>query len=100
MAPGCYLEGYGWCWQPRAVVDLSRLAALLRWRLLGLHRRRLVLAVQLFLGLGAVPLWPVVCAPALRLGLDAGSSLGAGLGDVADGRRLLRLGAAAAACGI
>ena len=78
----------------------SRLAALLRWRLLGLQRCRLVLAVHLFLGLGAVPLWAVVCAPALRLGLDAGSRLGASLGDLADGRRLLRLGALAAACRI
>ena len=77
--------------------DFPRLAALLRWRLLGLHRRRVVLAIHLFLGLGAVPLWPLVCAPALRLGLAAGPSLGAGLGNLAGRRRQLRLGAAAAA---
>ena len=94
------LEGYGWCWQPRDGGGLPRLAALLRWRPLGVHRRRMVLAVRLFVGLGAVSLWPLVSAPALRLGLDAGPSLGAGLGNLADGWRLLRLGAAAAACRI
>ena len=77
--------------------DFSRLAALLRWRPLGLHRRRMVLAIRLFMGLGAVSLWPLVSAPALRLGLDARPGLGAGLGDLAVGRGRLRLGSVAAA---
>ena len=77
--------------------NLSRVAALLRWRPLGLLGRWLVLAVGLLVGLGAVPLWPLVYAPALRLGLDARPGLGTGLGDVADDRGRMRLGAAAAA---
>src|ERR1019366_4957095 len=76
--------------------DLPQLAALLRWRPLGLHRCRMVLAIRLFVGLGAVSLWPLVFASALRLGLDAGPRLGAGLGDMACHRGLLRLGAASA----
>ena len=79
-----YLEGYGWCWQPRAVV-ISR-----GWRPYcdggywvytdaGWYWQS-----DVFVGLGAVSLWPLVCAPALRLGLDSRPSLGAGLGDLAD----------------
>ena len=71
-----YLEGYGWCWQPTRSRDLAGMAALLRWWLLGVHRCRVVLAVHLLLGLGAVPLWPLVCASALRLGLDARTGFG------------------------
>ena len=76
---------------------LPQLAALLRWRSLGLQRRRVVLAVRLFVGLGAVSLWALVSAPALRLGLDARPRLGAGLGNVAVGWGRLWLGAAATA---
>ena len=78
----------------------SRLAAVLRWRPLGLQRLRVVLAIRLLLGLGAVPLWALATAPALRLGLDAGHSLGSRLGHLASVRRLLWLGAVAAARGV
>src|SRR5438132_805326 len=37
-------------------------AALLRQRPLALHRYGLVLALRLFLGLGSIPLWPLVAA--------------------------------------
>jgi hypothetical protein len=59
------------------------LAAVLRSRTLGLHRLRLVLVFGLFLGLGTVPLWPLVSALALGLVLDAGHRLGSIMGDVA-----------------
>jgi hypothetical protein len=67
---------------------------------LGLYRLRLVLVFGLFVGLGAIPLWPLVSALALGLVLDAGHRLGAIVGDVAVFKRLLRLGATAAARGV
>ena len=44
---------------------------------------RMVLAIGLLVGLGAIPLWPMVFARPLRLGLDAGHGLGTCLGDLA-----------------
>jgi len=41
------------------------------------------LVFGLFVGLGAVPLWPLVSGFALGLVLDAGHRLGAIVGDVA-----------------
>ena len=73
-----------------------RLAALLRRRPLGIHGCRLVLAVRLFLGLGAVPLRALVSGCAVRLGLDAGDGLGTGMGDVAHSGNHLWLGSLAA----
>ena len=70
------LDGYGWCWQPTAVV-ITR-----GWRPYGdggywvYSDLGLVLAVHLFVGLGAVSLWPLVCAPALRLGVDCPTESG------------------------
>jgi hypothetical protein len=58
------------------------------------------LGFGLFLGLGAVPLWPLVPAFALGLVLDAGHRLGAIVGDVAVFERLLRLGTIAATRGV
>src|SRR5437867_10845762 len=73
-----------------------RMAAVLRLRPLGLFRLRLVLAFRLFLGLGAVPLWPVVPAPSAGLVLAARHGLGPLLGLLALYQRLLRVGAVAA----
>ena len=58
----------------------SRLAALLRSRSLGLFGLRLVLAVGLFVGLGAFSLWPLVPSHSFGLVLATGSRLGAVLG--------------------
>jgi hypothetical protein len=63
------------------------MAALLRWRALGLFRLRMVLAVRLLVGLGAIPLWPLADAPPLRVGLGARPNVGPGVGDVASRRR-------------
>src|SRR6266699_334233 len=72
------------------------LAALLRWGPLAMVGLRLVLELVLFVGLGAVPLWPLVPLSALRLGLVPGSSLGAGVGLLASLGKPLRLVPAAA----
>ena len=72
------------------------LAALLQSGSLALDRLWLVLAIRLFVGLGALPLWPVVSQPASRLGLGSRHNLGTGLGDLALFRYVLRLGAIAA----
>ena len=74
------VAGYGPCWQPTVVVVQSRLAAVLPWRAVGLQRLRLVLAVGLFLGLGAVPLRSLVLSQSLWLVLDAGQRVGSVLG--------------------
>ena len=77
------LDGYGWCWQPQAVV-ISR-----GWRPYcdggywvysdtGWYWQS-----DLFVGLGTVSLWALAVASPLRLGLAAGPGLGAGLGDLA-----------------
>src|SRR6266568_2429526 len=63
------------------------LAALLRWGPLAVVGLRLVLELLLFVGLGAVPLWPLVPLSALRLGLVPGSSLGAGWAPLPPGAR-------------
>ena len=73
-----------------------RLATVLRSWTLGLHQLRLVLVFGLFVGLGAVSLWPLVSAPAHGLVLDAGHRLGSVVGDLAVFEWLLRLGAASA----
>ena len=57
---------------------------------------RLVLVFGLFVGLGAVPLWPLVFASALGLVLDAGLNLGSVVGELALFGFVLRLGAVAA----
>ena len=57
----------------------------------------MVLVFGLFVGLLDVSLWPLVPASALRLVLESGHGLGAGVGDVALLKRLLRMGAAATA---
>ena len=57
---------------------------------------RVVLAVGLFVGLGAVPLWALVPAPSFGLVLEAGRGVGAFLGLLEIFGRLLRLGAVAA----
>ena len=72
------------------------LAALLRWGPLAVVGLRLVLELVLFMGMGAIPLWSLVQSSAPWMGLDAGSDLGTGLGDVALFRCVLRLGAASA----
>src|SRR6266571_806141 len=72
------------------------LAALLRWWPLAVVGLRLVLELVLFMGMGAVPLWPLVPLSALRLGLVPGSRLGAGVGLLAPLGNPLRLGSAAA----
>ena len=55
------------------------------------------MALGLFLGLGAVPLWPMALRAELRMGLDTGLYLGSELGDVAQFGSVLRVGAIAAA---
>ncbi len=60
----------------------SRLATLLRSRSLGLHRLRLVLGVGLFVGLGAISLWPLVSQQSLGLVLGARHRLGPVLGEL------------------
>ena len=45
------------------------------------------------MGLGTIPLWTLVSAPTLWLGMDAGRGLGAGVGMLASVRNLLWLGA-------
>ncbi len=60
-----------------------RMAALLRWWSLGIHRLRLVLDVRLLLGLGAVPLRALVPAQSLGLVLGAGNSVGPLVGRLA-----------------
>ena len=47
------------------------MAALLQSGSLALDRLWLVLAIRLFVGLGALPLWAVVPQPAVRVGLGA-----------------------------
>ena len=81
-------------------LDQSRMAALLRRWALAQFGLRVVLAIRLFVGLGAVPLWPMAIAQSMRLGLDAGYCLVAGMGNLANIGRLLRLGAGAAPCSI
>ena len=73
----------------------SELATVLGSRPLGEHGLRMVLVIGVYLGLGAVPLWPVVSASADRLVLVARFSLGAIMGDVAFQHGYLWLGAAA-----
>src|SRR5262245_18626613 len=68
----------------------------LRQRLLAVVGLRLVLAFLLFMGMGAVSLWPLVLSSGSPLGLDAGPGLGTFLGLLARNARLLRLGAVAA----
>ena len=54
------VAGYGALLAAHRGGPQPRLAALLQWRPLGLYRLRLVLALGLLLGLGAIPLWPLV----------------------------------------
>src|SRR5262245_18206189 len=65
-----------------------------RWTL-GLHRLWVVLAVGLFLGMGAVSLWPLASSRALRLGVVSRPRMGAGVGHLAGVQWPLRLGAPA-----
>ena len=76
--------------------ERSLLAAILRSRSLVVVRCRLVLVFGLHVGLGAVPLWPVVQLSAIRLALGAGNRVVAVVGDMALLGRILRLGAVAA----
>src|SRR5262245_13251243 len=71
------------------------LASLLPRGTLGLHRLWLVLAIGLFLGLGAVSLWLLASSRALRLGVVPGPRMGAGVGHLAGVPWPLRLGAPA-----
>ena len=71
------------------------LAPLLRPWPLALHRRRLVLAIRLFLGLGPVSLRALGPAPFVWLDLGSGRSLGAFLGFLPLYRLVLRLGSPA-----
>ena len=71
------------------------LAALRRRRDLGVERLRLVLAFELLLGLGAVPLWTMAPRGRLRLVLDAGLPMGACLGHLAVVRGALWVGSLA-----
>ena len=70
--------------------------ALLRSRSLGVFRLRMVLVFGLFLGLGTVPLWPLVSPQSLRMVLGSGHSLGTVVGKLALQSGLLWLGAVAA----
>ena len=70
-----------------------RLAAVLRWRALGVHRRWLVLAIGLFVGLGAVPLRSLVPPQSMGMVLGARYRLGTVVGDLEILFRLLRVGA-------
>ncbi len=70
----------------------GRLAALLL-RPVAVHELRLDLGQRRELGLGAVPLRPLVLAEPARLGLGPGLPMGPGVGVVARRRRLRRLGA-------
>ena len=74
----------------------SHVAALLQLWPVGLFGLRVVLAVRLFVGLGAVPLRPLVPTQPSGLVLGAGPGLGTVLGILAVHRQLLRLGAVAA----
>ena len=40
------------------------------------------MAIRLLLGLGSISLWPLALASELRMGVAAGPSLGAGMGDL------------------
>src|SRR5262249_14907218 len=76
------------------------LAALLpRWSL-GLHRLRVVLAIGLLLGMGAVSLWPLAPSRALRLGVVPRPRVGAGMGYMASVKWALRLGATTTNCNL
>lgn len=91
----------GWRWLVLATArsfDQSRMAALLRQWTLDQFGLRLVLAIGLFMGVGTVPLWAMAITSSLWLGLDTGHSVGTGMGDLAQFRRLLRMGARPAAC--
>jgi hypothetical protein len=55
----------------------------------------MVLGVGLFLGLGAISLWPLVPSQSLGLVLGAGHGLGTLMGKLEIHERLLRLGAIA-----
>src|SRR3954464_8589477 len=72
------------------------LVSLLQLGPLVMDRLRLVLVLQLFLGLGSVPLWPLVHLPPARLGLGSRYSLGSFLGQLALFTRLLWMGSFAA----
>src|SRR5260370_41695937 len=72
------------------------LAALLRWGPLAVVGLRLVLELVLFMGMGAVPLWPLVPLSALWLGLGTGARLGVGGGLVGALGQPPRLGPLAA----
>ena len=76
------------------------LASLLpRWTL-GLHGLRVVLAIGLFLGMGAVSLWPLASSRAMRLGVVPRPRVGAGVGHMASIQWALRLGATATYCNL
>ena len=61
----------------------SGVAALLRCWAVGIYGLRVVLAVELFVGLGAVPLRSLVSAQSPRLVLGAGHGLGTIVGVLA-----------------
>ena len=91
------VEGYGPCWQPTVVVINPGWQPYCEWRALGLYRLRLVLAVGLLVGLGAIPLWPLVSAQSFGLVLGSRARFGvrpgcAGdmAGTIAAGRRCRR----------
>jgi hypothetical protein len=77
--------------------QLPGLEALPAWWSLALQHERMVLAIGLFVGLGAISLWPMVLRTATRLGLDSRLHLGPELGHLASRAGLLRLGTFAAA---
>ena len=74
----------------------SGLAALLQFGAVGLHRLRLVLGLELFVGLGAVSLRPLVLCASTGLVLVSGRYLVTGVGLLEIYTGLLRLGSSAA----
>ena len=61
------VPNYGWCWQPTVVVVDPCLATVLQQRVLAVDGPGLVLEFLLLVGLGAIPLRPVVPVSGLRL---------------------------------
>src|SRR5262245_54392329 len=78
----------------------SGLSSLRPRRTLGLHGLRVVLAVGLLLGMGAISLWPLAASRALRLGVVPRPRVGAGVGHVASIQWALWLGATTTNCNL
>ena len=87
------VPSYGHVWVPSTTAVGYDFYAVRVGRPLGHDRLRLDLGQRLGLGLGAVPLRPLDGRRRLWLVLDAGHALGPGVGALALGRRLRRLGA-------